>query len=107
MEEMNAGARLAIPLLACWPVLGCPDCLDQIVVGVGGDAQLCHDLRIIDGCPAGERGTISGTLRAPGVPGAHLVLYGMYAHYDCDGATQWYEDDAPGHGSTAAVLRVQ
>jgi hypothetical protein len=86
---------------------GCPDCLDQIIVGVGGDAQVCHDMRIIDGCPSGERGTLSGTLTAPDVSGAHLVLYGMYAHYDCDGAMQWYEDEAPGRDRAAGVIRVR
>lgn len=86
---------------------GCPDCIDQIVVGIGGDAQVCHDMRIIEGCPQGERGTITGTLTAPDSSGVVQVRYGLYAHYDCEGAMQWYRDDPPGRGWTAGVILVR
>jgi hypothetical protein len=85
---------------------GCPDCLDQIVVGIEGDAQLCEDMRIIPGCPQGKTGTISGTLTAPAQAGTYRILYDLIAHWDCDGAEGAYEANPPGLEWAAGIVRV-
>jgi len=86
---------------------GCPNCLDQIVVGIEGDAQICEDMQIIDGCPEGKTGLISGELTAPQEKGIYYVKYMLIPEYTCEGAEEVYENDPPDRLWTAALIHVE
>ena len=86
---------------------GCPNCLDQIVVGIENDAQICEDMQIIDGCPEGKTGTISGELTAPQEAGIYYVKYMLIPEYTCEGAEEAYENDPPDRLWTTAVIQAE
>ncbi len=101
-EELSFSARYFAAQME-----GCPDCLDQIVIGIGNQAQICTDLGVINSCPEGVSGSITGTLQAPAQAGSYAIKTAMIAHWDCDGARDTYRDNPPDSEWTIGILHVQ
>ncbi|MBN2497099.1 MAG: hypothetical protein JXR96_21075 [Deltaproteobacteria bacterium] len=85
----------------------CPSCIDQIAVGIEGDAQICKDLNIPPLCPGGATGTMTGTLTAPDSPGTYFVKSFFAAHWNCSDTMAHYENAVPGREWTYGVIHVQ
>ena len=88
-----------------WSPDGCPACFDQIVIGVGNDAQVCA----YDGMPRVHPGTTKTdtiTLIAPASAGSYPVRYKRTDDFTCEQALASYRTAPPPASQTIGTLIV-
>jgi hypothetical protein len=73
-----------------WNQAGCPGCIDQIVIGIGSDAQTCV-YQGIPGLYPGKLGKSQFFLTAPTVPGTYDIRFRMTQQYNCSEGRASYE----------------
>jgi hypothetical protein len=73
-----------------WNQTGCPGCIDQIVIGIGSDAQTCA-YQGIPGLYPGKLGQSQFVLTAPTDPGTYDIRFRMTQEYNCSDGQALYE----------------
>jgi hypothetical protein len=114
--QLNGGGNVAriaagstFSLTANWSlkqVAGCPNCVDQIIVGVApSDPQTC----LYDGVPSGNKtGTTTVNLTAPTTPGNYTLRFHYGQAANCTDAVNnwWTINGAPDSSEDFAALCV-
>ena len=112
---LDGGTNLALDVAPGAPItltfdyairdVGCPGCVDQILVGYAPSSpQAC----VYDGIPGsfGATGSATAQLNAPTSPGLHLIRYDQGQDFGCN--LGWWEvNGVPGAGNTIAALYVR
>ena len=88
-----------------WNRDGCPACIDQLVIGIGVDAQDCaYDA--IPGVFPGDSAVGQFNLTAPGEEGFYRIYAKKYLEYTCSDAMARYEASPPGSDNLIAIVIV-